>query len=143
MRDLETAYGRWKGSDTQRVWIGEGVPAADHRVNRYLVPAFGTGGNNSRRWEWNKSTVWEYWIPDCLSESSTRFRQYFRMSSEGFVMIYEDEGTSGQFDLNPEDPMYSTVYPSLPRPGRHQEFARNLMQVRRAVKNAAFCYGKP
>jgi hypothetical protein len=124
MRDLETAYGRRQGSDSQRVWIGQGVPAAGHRVNRYLDPVFGAGGNISRRWEWNKSTAWEYWIPGCLSESSTRFRKYFRMSRERFDMIYEDAATSGQCCLNAEDPMYSTVYPSLPRPGRHQDFKK-------------------
>jgi hypothetical protein len=46
------------------------------------------------------------------------------MSRERFDMIYEVAVTSGQFGLNPEDPMYSTVYPSLPRPGRHQDLQK-------------------
>jgi hypothetical protein len=124
MRDLETTYGRRQGRDAERVWIGQGIPAAGYRVNRYQGPAWGTGGNSSRRWEWNKSTAWEYWIPGCLSESSTRFRKYFRVSRERFDMIYEAAATSGQFGLNPEDPMYSKVYPGPPRPGRHQDFKK-------------------
>jgi hypothetical protein len=86
--------------------------------------ACGAGGNSYRRWQWNKSRAWEYWIPGCLSESSTRFRKYFRISRERFDMIYEAAARSGQFGLNPEDPMYSTVYPGPTRPGRHQDFKR-------------------
>jgi hypothetical protein len=86
--------------------------------------ACGAGGNSYRRWQWNKSTAWEYWIPGCLSESSTRFRKYFRISREHFDMIYEAAARSGHFGLNPEDPLYSTVYPGPTRPGRHQHFKR-------------------
>ena len=122
MRDLDTAYARRQG--TNAPWIGQGVPKAGHRTSRYLQFACGAGGNSYRRWQWNKSTAWEYWIPGCLSESSTRFRKYFRISRERFDMIYEAAARSGQFGLNPEDPLYSTVYPGPTRPGRHQDFKR-------------------
>jgi hypothetical protein len=46
------------------------------------------------------------------------------VSRERFDMIYEAAATSGQFGLNPEDPMYSKVYPGPPRPGRHQDFKK-------------------
>jgi len=101
MRDLDTAYARRQG--TNAPWIGQGVPKAGHRTSRYLQFACGAGGNSYRRWQWNKSTAWEYWIPGCLSESSTRFRKYFRISRERFDMIYEAGPT---------------------RPGRHQDFKR-------------------
>jgi len=39
-------------------------------------------------------------------------------------MIYEATARSGQFGLNPDDPIYSTVYSEPTRPGRHQEIRR-------------------
>jgi hypothetical protein len=69
MRDLETAYGRRQGSDAQRVWIGQGVPAVDHRVNRYLDPTFGSDGNRVQTLE-NTTTEQERHRP--LTEAEER-----------------------------------------------------------------------
>jgi hypothetical protein len=45
MRDFDTSYGRRQGTDVTQDWIGQGLPAAGFRQNRYLDPAFGAGGN--------------------------------------------------------------------------------------------------
>ena len=58
MRDLDTAYARRQG--TNAPWIRQGVPKTGHRTSRYLQFACGAGGNSYRRWQWNKSTAWEY-----------------------------------------------------------------------------------
>ena len=60
-RDMETVYDRREGPDD----------------------------NNTHRNDWYKSTMWEYWIPGCLTECSMWFHKYFRISRERFDMIYE------------------------------------------------------
>lgn len=122
MRDMDTAYGSCAAPDTDQQRFGMGVPADGYRQNRYAAEVWGAGGNSSRRHNWAKSTAWEYWIPNCLAEPALRFEKYFRVQRDRFDMIYEAAALSGEFGLNPEEPMYSRVHPDGPsRPGHHQD----------------------
>jgi hypothetical protein len=68
IRDIQTMYVSWQAPHTQQPSFGAGVPASGFMQSLYLGPSWGAGGNSARRHDWYKSTVWEYWIPGCLSE---------------------------------------------------------------------------
>ncbi len=100
-------------------------PCLIFRQHRYLVPRWGADGNNAHKHDWYKSTVWEYWIPGCLTECSLRFHKYFRISSHRFDMIYETAALSGLFGVYPDETTYSEVHPEDPgRPGKYQDHKR-------------------
>jgi hypothetical protein len=93
--------------------------------NCYLGPRWDAGGDSARRNDWYKSTVWEYWIPGCLTECSLLFHKYFLISRQRFDMIYEVESLSGRFGVYSDDPMYSEVHPEGPgRQDKHQDHKR-------------------
>ena len=115
---MDLAYGRWRGAGSSEPGPGRGVPRASFRCRRYLGAEFGANGASARRHAWQKSSLWEFWIPGCLSESSSRFRDYFRITRERFDLIYEAAADSGLFGLNPSEPLYSRIHPEGPdRPG--------------------------
>ena len=122
MEQMDLAYGRWRGAGTSEPGPGRGVPRAGFRCRRYLGAQFGANGASARRHAWQKSSLWEFWIPGCLSESSSRFRDYFRITRERFDLIYEAAAESGLFGLNPSETLNSRIHPEGPdRPGRHQD----------------------
>ncbi len=73
MEQMDLAYGRWRGAGTSEPGPGRGVPRAGFRYRRYLGAQFGANGASARRHAWQKSSLWEFWIPGCLSESSSFF----------------------------------------------------------------------
>lgn len=122
MEQMDQAYGRWPGAGHSQPGPGRGVPRAGFRCRKYLGAEFGASSASARRHAWEKSSLWEFWIPGCLSQSCERFRDYFRISRERFDMIYEAAAESGLFDLNPSEPLYANIHPEGPhRPGRHQD----------------------
>jgi hypothetical protein len=68
IKDMQTAYGSWQPPHVLQPSFGTGVPVSGFSQNRYLGPNWGTDGNSALRHDWYKSTVWEYWIPGCLTE---------------------------------------------------------------------------
>ncbi len=95
------------------------------RQNRYLGPSWGADGNNTRRHDWYKSTVWDHWIPGCLPEYSLRFHKYFRISRQRFDMIYEAAALSGLFGVHPDEPKSSEIHSEGPGlPVKHQDHKR-------------------
>ena len=55
-----------------------------------------------------------YWIEGCLTNSSTRFRKFFRLTRASFDEIYEAAALSGLFVLNRVESLYAKVCPSPP-----------------------------
>ena len=96
---LQTAYGR----PPQR---GHGQRMVTTRALRFLDAKYGAGGASKRRLDWKQSSVWHYWIEGCLSDSSTRFRKYFRVTRTRFDEIYQAAADSGEFRLNPGEPLF-------------------------------------
>ncbi len=57
----------------------------------------------------------------CLSNSTDRFRKFFRIGRDRFEDIYSKESRSGLFHLNPLEPMYAELHPAGPmRHGKAQ-----------------------
>ena len=109
LQDMQTAYG-WSmiGAKSR---TGKGVPKDGRgRLVHYAGPEHGAGGNSSRRHRWDLSSPWEYWKIGCLSTSTERFRKYFRMSRDRFDDIYSRAARSGQFKLNPAEPMFAELH---------------------------------
>jgi hypothetical protein len=122
MEQMDQAYGRWPGAGHSQPGPGRGVPRAGFRCRKYLGAEFGASGASARRHAWEKSSLWEFWIPACLLQSCQRFRDYFRISRERFDMIYEAAAESGLFGLNPSEPQYANIHPEGPhRPGPHHD----------------------
>ena len=104
---LQTAYGR----PPQR---GHGQRMVTTRALRFLDAKYGAGGASKRRLDWKQSSVWHYWIEGCLSDSSTRFRKYFRVTRTRFDEIYQAAADSGEFRLNPAEPLFYRAFPERP-----------------------------
>jgi hypothetical protein len=68
--------------------------------------------------DWKPSSLWHYWIEGFLSSSSTRFRKFFRITRWRFDEIYLAAADSGEFKLNPTEPLYARAFPETP-PGNH------------------------
>jgi hypothetical protein len=68
--------------------------------------------------DWTQSSLWQYWIEGCLSTSSTRFRKFFRITRSRFDEIYLAAADSGEFRLNPAEPLFARAFPEKP-PGKH------------------------
>jgi hypothetical protein len=62
-----------------------------------------------------------YWIQGCLTNSNTFFRKFFRLTRARFDEIYKAVVMSGQFVLNPAEPLYAKTCPPSPsgRDGHH------------------------
>jgi hypothetical protein len=134
MEQMDQAYGRWAGAGHSQPGPGRGVPRAGFRCRKYLGAEFGASGASARRHAWEKSSLWEFWIPGCLSQSCQRFRDYFRISRERFDMIYEAAAQSGLFGLNPSEPQYANIHPEGPhRPGHHQDDKKIPLCLRMAA----------
>jgi len=119
MEQMDLTYGSAGSSERGS---GRGVPRNGFRSRRYLDGQFGASGASARRHTWQKSNPWEFWIPGCRSESTTSFRDFFRITRERFDLIYEEAADSGLFGLHPSEPLYSRIHPEGPeRPGRHQD----------------------
>jgi hypothetical protein len=117
MEQMDLSYDRCRGTGSSESGPGRGVPRAGFRCHRYLGDVFGANGASTRFF-----SLWEFWIPGCLSESSSRFRDYFLITRERFDLIYEAAAESGLFDLNPSESLYSHIHPEGPdRPDRHQD----------------------
>lgn len=134
MEQMDQAYGRWAGAGHSQPGPGRGVPRAGFRCRKYLGAEFGASCASARRHAWEKSSLWEFWIPGCLSQSCQRFRDYFRISRERFDMIYEAAAQSGLFGLNPSEPQYANIHPEGPhRPGHHQDDKKIPLCLRMAA----------
>ena len=96
-------------------------PQVTSRVSRFLQAKFGKDRKSKRRLPWDESSMWHYWIEGCLANSNTRFRKFFRLCRARFDEIYEAAALSGQFVLNPAEPLYAKACPPLPpgSDGRH------------------------
>jgi hypothetical protein len=70
---LETAYA-WSSHTTQR------HPKSTTRTVRFQDEKYGAGGKSNRLLDWKQSSLWHYWIEDCLSSSTTRFHKFFRIT---------------------------------------------------------------
>jgi hypothetical protein len=108
---LETAYARPSRATQRR-------PKSTTRTARFLDEQYGADGKSKRRLDWKQSSVWHYWIEGCLANSSTRFRKFFRITRSRFDEIYLAAADSGEFRLNPAEPLFARAFPEIP-PGKH------------------------
>jgi len=108
---LETAYARPSHATQRR-------PKSTTRTVRFQDEKYGAGGKSKRLLDWKQSSLWHYWIEGCLSSSTTRFRKFFRITRWRFDEIYLAAADSGEFKLNPAEPLYARAFPETP-PGKH------------------------
>jgi hypothetical protein len=108
---LETAYARPSRATQRR-------PKSTTRTARFLDEQYGADGKSKRRLDWKQSSVWHYWIEGCLANSSTRFRKFFRITRSRFDEINLAAADSGEFRLNPAEPLFARAFPEIP-PGKH------------------------
>ena len=108
---LETAYARPSHATQRR-------PKSTTRTARFLDEQYGADGKSKRRLDWKQSSVWHYWIEGCLANSSTRFRKFFRITRSRFDEINLAAADSGEFRLNPAEPLFARAFPEIP-PGKH------------------------
>jgi hypothetical protein len=88
------------------------------RTARFLDEKYGADGKSKRRLDWKQSSLWHYWIEGCLENSSTCFRKFFRITHIRFDEIYLTVTDSGEFSLNPAEPLFARAFPGIP-PGKH------------------------
>ncbi len=120
-------------------------PKSTTRTARFLDEKYGADGKSKHRLDWKQSSLWDYWIEGCLSNSSTRFRKFFRITlshfdeiyqtaarQSGFLvyqtasrqsgclvyLVYQAAADSGKFRLNPAEPLFACAFPEIP-PGKH------------------------
>ena len=105
---LETAYARPSHATQRR-------PKSTTRTARFLDEKYGAEGKFNRRLK--QSSHWHYWIEGCLANSSTRFRKFFRITRSRFDEIYLAAADSGEFKLNPAEPLLVHAFPEIP-PGK-------------------------
>lgn len=108
---LETAYARPSHATQRR-------PKSTTRTLRFLDGQYGADGKSKRRLDWKQSSLWHYWIEGCLANSSTRFRKFFRITRSRFDEIYLAAAESGEFRLNPAEPLFARAFPEIPA-GKH------------------------
>jgi hypothetical protein len=78
---------------------------------RFQDEKYGAGGKSKRLLDWKQSSLWHYWIEGCLSSSTTRFRKFFRITRWRYDEIYLAAADSGEFKLNPAEPLYAREFP--------------------------------
>jgi hypothetical protein len=96
-------------------------PQVTSRVSRFLETKFGKDHKSKWHLPWDQSSMWHYWIQGCLANSNTRFRKFFRLTRARFDEIYKVVVMSGQFVLNPAEPLHTKTCPPSPpgSDGRH------------------------
>lgn len=119
---LQTAYGRPPQT-------GHGQRMVTTRALRFLDAKYGAGGASKRQLDWKQLSVWHYWIEGCLSDSSTRFRKYFRVTRTRFDEIYQAAADSGEFRLNPAEPLFYRAFPERPAGKAGAQLQRFVLSV--------------
>jgi hypothetical protein len=108
---LETTYAR-SSNVTQR------CPKSTTHTARFLDEKYGADGTSNHRMDWKQSILCHYWIEGCHANSITRFRKFFRITHSRFDEIYLAAADSGEFRLNPAEPLFTRAFPEIP-PGKN------------------------
>ena len=82
-------------------------------VSHHLVFSLLGGGIHDEE-EFNPCIRVNGLLSGCLSTSTDRFLKYFRIGHDRFEDIYSKAARSGEFVLNPLEPMYGELHPGGP-----------------------------
>ncbi len=122
---LETTYVR-------APHVNQWHPKSTTHTPSFLDDKYGTGDKWKLRIDWKKSSQWHYWIEGCLTNSSPHFHKFLQVTRTPFDEIYLTAVDSGQFRINPEEPLFDRKYlPVSTVPNFHRSFnsVRELVLV--------------